>query len=187
MSIASEHFELRPFRKFQASLVCDWVHDDNELFWLAPQTLPPLTAEKVVGWTARRGRPMFFWTSAWDEPVGYAELNDYPGRSYEYWIGHFLIDPQHRGLGLGRRMLRLLLDQAFGPMRAYRVALIVFPENRPAVRCYESANMRSAGWQEKSFPSRAGTYRMLEMAIDRKGYKAFVEREEASLRSRRGE
>jgi RimJ/RimL family protein N-acetyltransferase len=169
----SNRFELRAFRKTDAALVARWVRDDNELFWLAPQTVPPITTEKVAAWTARYGRPMLLWTQAWADPVGYAELNDWPGRPEELWIGHFIIDPARRGKGVSRWMLRLLLDQAFGVLGAYRVALIVFPENEPAVRCYRSGGLVEVGTQQKTFPSRPGSHMMIEMAIDRPGYESL--------------
>ncbi len=176
MNEPSVHDELRPFRRAHAPLVAGWVRDDDELFWLAPQTMPPLTPQKVIDWTARRGRPMLLCTSDRTEPVGYAELNDLPSRADELWIGHFIIAPERRGAGLGGRMLRLLLDHAFGPLTARRVALIVFPENVLAIRCYESGGLATAGRQERNFSPRPGTHRMLEMAIDQAGYRALMAR-----------
>lgn len=168
------HYELRPFSRIRASLVASWVRDSDELFWLAPQTPPPVSAEKVIGWTSRRGRPTLFWSSDWPEPIGYAEVNDFPGRPGELWIGHFILDPKQRGRGLGGTMLRLLLDQAFGALRAGRVALIVFPENVRAVRCYESGGMIAAGYQDKTFVSKPGVHKMVEMVIERPRYEAVV-------------
>lgn len=115
---------------------------------------------------------MFFWASTWPEPVGYAELNDMPSKPGELWIGHFIIDPAHRGKGLGREFLRLLLQQAFGPLRAARVALIVFPDNEAAIRCYRSGGMQAEGWQHRTFEARSGVHKMMEMAIDRARYEA---------------
>ncbi len=175
-SVKQRHadYELQPFRREHAALVASWVRDDDELFWLAPQTSPPVTPDKVIGWTAQRGRPMLFRPSPGPGPIGYAELNDMPGQSGELWIGHFILDPARRGRGLGGEMLRLLLAQAFGPLGAFRVALIVFPDNHPAIRCYESGGLVSARRQPKRFVSRPGVHEMIEMAIDRNRYQARV-------------
>jgi RimJ/RimL family protein N-acetyltransferase len=166
------HYELRPFSRVHASLVASWVRDDDELFWLAPRTLPPITSAKIIGWTARWGRPLLFWTPDWPEPIGYAELNDMPARAGELWIGHFIIAPPHRGQGLSREFLRLLLDQGFGPLRASRVALIVFPDNELAIRCYTSGGMVKSGWQRRTFEARSGVHKMMEMVIERADYEA---------------
>lgn len=163
-------YELRPFHGIYAGLVAGWVRGDEELFWLAPHTAPPMTPDKVLEWTARRGRPRLLWCSSWSDPSGYAELNDLPSRPGELWIGHFIVAPERRGMGLGARMLRSLLAEAFVSLKAQRVALIVFPENEPALRCYKSNGLRIVGYQEKTFATRPGVYRMLEMEINRASY-----------------
>lgn len=175
------YYELRPFSRVHASLVAGWVHHDDELFRLAPQTRPPMTPEKAIAWTKRRGRPLLLWASTWPEPVGYAELNDMPSRPGELWIGHFIIAPHHRGRKLGRELLALLLGQAFGSLRASRVALIVFPNNAPAIRCYESGGLVHESWQTRTFVSRPGTHKMMEMAIDRAAYLARTGQSDPSM------
>lgn len=165
--------ELLHFRPHHAPLVAAWVRDDEELFWLAPQTPPPATAEKVAEWTAKRGRPVLCHAADWPEPFGYAELNDLPSRDGELWIGHFIVDPDRRARGLGREMMQLLLARAFGLLHARRVALIVFPDNAPAIRCYRAAGLVVSGTQDKTFPTRPGPHPMTEMAIDRSAYRAL--------------
>jgi RimJ/RimL family protein N-acetyltransferase len=117
---------------------------------------------------------MVFLTSDCPVPIGYAELNDMPSRADELWIGHFIIAPERRGMGLCQRMLRLLLDYAFRRLGAYRAALIVFPGNEPAIRCYTSGGLAKVGRQDKVFAARPGVHGMIEMAIDQKGYEALI-------------
>lgn len=167
-------YQLRPFHPLYAGLVASWVRDDDELFWLAPHTPPPITQEKVRAWTAERGRPRLFWSSSWPEATGYAEINDLREHSGDVWVGHFILAPSRRGKGLSVKMLRLLLDEAFGPLKAQRVALMVFPENEPAVRCYRGCGFRVTAHQDKTFVTRAGSYRMVEMAIERAEYEAAL-------------
>jgi RimJ/RimL family protein N-acetyltransferase len=164
-------YQLKPFHRLYAGLVAGWVRNDDELFWLAPHTPPAISPEKVLEWTVQRGRPRLLWSSPWPDPTGYAELNDLPSRPGELWIGHFIISPERRGTGLGARMLRALLAEAFGTLNAQRVALIVFPENEPAIRCYRANGLRVTAYQDKTFTTRPGIYRMLEMAIDRSAYR----------------
>lgn len=49
-----------------------------------------------------------------------------------------IVDPAVRGHGIGKAMLHLAVDTAFGISKADAVYLHVFAENTPAVRCYES-------------------------------------------------
>lgn len=158
---------LVPFDRLMGPLVASWARDDQELFWLAPKTPPPLTAAKVVGWASPEGRPLLFHCDSLLEPAGYLELNPMPADWGHYWLGHCVIRPEQRGSGLGRHMISLTLELAFRAHRAYRVSLVVFPENTSAIRCYRNAGFIDAGDQWKYFCTTGQQHRMLQMTIDR--------------------
>lgn len=161
-----QHY-LALFDNAMAEIVAGWAPSENELFWLAPKTAPPLTASKVIAWIAPEGAPLLFHRHGEDRPLGYLELNPMPGDFGHYWLGHCVIDPAWRGLGLGRQMIRTCLELAFRYRRAQRVSLVVFPENSPAIRCYGYAGFVIAGDQYKHFPTTGRQHRMLQMTIDR--------------------
>lgn len=48
-----------------------------------------------------------------------------------------IFDPNYRGAGVGSFAVRTLCDIAFRTMRVGRVELGVYPDNTPAVTCYE--------------------------------------------------
>jgi RimJ/RimL family protein N-acetyltransferase len=48
-----------------------------------------------------------------------------------------IFDPAYRGVGVGTFAVRALCDTAFGAMRVSRVELGVYPDNVPAIKCYE--------------------------------------------------
>src|SRR5690606_34576824 len=140
------------------------------LFWLAPKTFPPLTAAKVVGWPGPDGCPLLLHREGNVEPLGYLELNPMPGEREHLWLGHCVIGPEHRGTGLGQVMIRLVLEEAFSRRRAWRVSLVVFPENHAAVRCYRSCGFCEVSNQHKYFPTTGGRHRMIQMTIDQAGF-----------------
>ncbi|MBI4578825.1 MAG: GNAT family N-acetyltransferase, partial [Planctomycetes bacterium] len=107
------------------------------------------------------------------EPAGYLELNPMPADYGHYWIGHCVVDPQLRGAGLGRHLVRLSLDFAFRGLDARRVSLVVFPDNTSAIRCYRRAGFIDAGDQYKYFANTGRQHRMLQMTVDRGGYLAL--------------
>ena len=72
-------FALVTFDRDAAPLVSSWVQDAHELFWLAPKTPPPLTAEKVIDWPGPDGAAVLLYREGGFEPIGYAELNPMPG------------------------------------------------------------------------------------------------------------
>ncbi len=149
--IASATYTLRPFDPLFAGLVASWVDTAEELFWLAPSTLPPLSAVKVVRWTRRRGHPLLYFRVGAACPVGYGELNPMRNDPRHLWLGHVVLDPRQRGCGLGYRMTQALVEHAFNALRARQLTLVVFPENEPAVRCYQRAGFTLRGEERQCF------------------------------------
>ncbi len=162
---------LSPFDPALADRVVGWVRDEDELFWLAPKTAPPLSMEKVLHWPGSGSQPMFMRMEGSPEPLGYLELNTMPGDVRHFWIGHCIIHPDHRGNGRGRTMIRLILDEAFDQRQGQRMSLVVFPDNRPAIRCYQSVGFRHVGWQSRYFPVRGDYYSMWHMCVDLHSYR----------------
>lgn len=163
-------FHLGEFDALYAPIIARWPRDGQELFWLAPKTIPPLTPAKVVGWAVPEGRPMLFKHDSVAEPIGYLELNPMPAEFSHYWFGHCVIRPEFRGTGQGRLMIALALEFAFHAKRASRVSLVVFPENVQAIRCYRRVGFVDAGDQYKYFQTTGKQHRMIQMTIDRGRY-----------------
>lgn len=163
-------YYFRPFDPLYAPAVARWPRDGQELFWLAPKTLPPLTPAKVVAWTVTDGRPMLFHHDNVAEPIGYLELNPMPGEYGHFWLGHCIIRPEFRSSGQGRLLISLALELAFHELRATRVSLVVFPENMAAIRCYRQVGMMDVGDQYKYFEGTGRRHRMAQMTIDRASY-----------------
>jgi RimJ/RimL family protein N-acetyltransferase len=159
-------FYLSPFDRLMAPLIASWARSDHELFWLAPKTPPPLTAAKVVAWPGSSGAPMLMYTEGEPQPLGYLELNPMPGELGHLWIGHCVVRPDTRSRGLGRRMVSLVLDQAFAFRNANRVSLVVFPENTAAVQCYRAAGFLDEGEQIKFFQTTGRQHDMIQMSMD---------------------
>lgn len=158
---------LTQFADDRASLVASWVISDLELLWLAPGTLPPLTPEKVLAWTAERRQRVMLCDGRDDVPVAYAELNEMPGNRHQRWIGHFLLNPAHRGRGWGVRFAQALLAHAFVQLHATDVLLVVFPENKRAIQCYERAGFIELGQERKLFKATGREHLFTRMGISR--------------------
>ncbi len=169
-------FSLERFSADFALQVASWVLTPEALFWLAPATPSPLTADKVLAWVTPRDNPYLFWKRGIENPVGYAELNPMPRHTGEYWIGHVIVPESLRGQGIGYALTRHLLQRAFEHFHAVRVSLIVFPENRTALRCYLKAGLLADGVQHKTFDHLEGEFRLLKMTITAKQYEKNTER-----------
>lgn len=158
---------LTQFVDARAALVASWVSSDSELLWLAPGTLPPLTPEKVLAWSAERRQRLMLCDGRDDLSIAYAELNEMPGNRQQRWIGHFLLSPAHRGRGWGVRFAQALLAHAFVELGAADVLLVVFPDNLRAIQCYERAGFIDLGQERKLFKTTGREHLFTRMGISR--------------------
>lgn len=156
---------LRPFTSNFAKRVASWIVGAQEMYWLAPRTKPPVTAETVLGWQAPGYAPRLLVDSAGVRPVAYGELNVLNAATDHYWLGHLLVDPAHRGRGLGALLTSSLIDEAFAERRARRVSLVVFPENARAIACYRRIGLVEAGRETHEFPVYRRRVSLLRMCI----------------------
>ncbi len=167
-------YRLVPFDAATAPIVARWARTDAELFWLAPKTLPPLTCEKVLSWTAEEGCPLLLQRDGAVDPIGYLELNQMPGEPHHLWMGHCVLSPEARGTGVGKLMVRMLMTEGFRHRRARRLSLVVFPDNEAAIACYLSAGFVHAGEQTKYFYVTGRQHRMLRMTCDRHRFESLL-------------
>jgi RimJ/RimL family protein N-acetyltransferase len=168
--MAETTLELRSFGIEFGGTVAGWVRSEAELRWLAPTTVPPLTAAKVVGWTKPTDRPLLMFENGEGVPAGYAELNPLQSQAGQLWLGHVVVDPARRGRGLGKQFSRRLLQAAFADGEVERVVLIVFPDNTAAVRCYRACGFEIACEERHRFRPGQAVCRMLRLEISREGY-----------------
>jgi len=83
-------------------------------------------------------------------PIGYGEIWEDPDE-HEAELARLIVDPVVRGRGIGRRMARLLLEEA--RRRGWAaVWLRVVPGNEPALAAYRAAGFeRASPDEERSF------------------------------------
>lgn len=78
-------------------------------------------------------------------PVGQIGFSRVWTRTQSAHLGPVIVDPAHRGHGIGSRMVEKLLHIGFTDLRLHRIELVVFDFNQPAIACYENAGFRSEG------------------------------------------
>jgi ribosomal protein S18 acetylase RimI-like enzyme len=155
------------FQSWHAPTIARWIRSEQQLRWLAPSTLPPLTAEKIVGWKKSGGEAFVLVKGGDASPLGYGEVNPMRRGGGHVWLGHVIVRPDQRGRGLGSFLLRALLAEAFDRRNAKGVALIVFPDNLAALRCYWRAGFTVTGEEDHQFGGTGSTHRLLRLEIAR--------------------
>ena len=121
----------------------------------------------MSAWAPDGGNPYLLCEGEDQTPIGYAELNPLHQLRNRLWIGHVIVAPPWRGQGIGVSFTRLLLQRAFNELGADRVSLIVFPDNRQAIRCYLKAGFKSRDEQVHKFGRPVKPYRMLHLAASK--------------------
>ena len=163
---------LRPFipdTDFEA--VRSWVTDERtHALWCARRFAWPLEKEDFCRMLRengnRSGDTPFVMTADSGEAAGFFCYSLNPA-SGEGMLKFIIVDPALRGKGTGKAMLRLALDYAFSVTKADAVRLRVFPENTPALKCYEGVGFAAEKTEKNAFPFREETWSRCSMVIRR--------------------
>ena len=134
---------LRPFLADDFERISNWITDERtHAMWCANLIEYPMEKENFLDAMKDFGKRFcdapFLATEDDGMPVGFFcySLNL---ETNEGMLKFVMINPEMRGKGYGKQMLRLALDYAFSITKANTVQLNVFPENIGAKKCYEHA------------------------------------------------
>lgn len=144
---SSNKLRIRPFRDSDEQTVLSWCTDEQtHRFWTAGVLGEyPITPKKFQN----TANTMRFVGVDGNEVVGFFILRYPQEEDFDTLrIGFVIVDPKRRGQGIGKDMLRLGLNYAFGCCNAKRVTLVVFDDNEPARACYSSIGFVATGNRE---------------------------------------
>lgn len=103
-----------------------------------------------------------------DKTIGFFTLRNPGGNIDELRIGFVILNPELRGHGKGKEMLKLALKYAFEIYGAKRVSLGVFENNEPAYYCYKAAGFEDVAVDEiETYQVLNEEWRCKEMAVER--------------------
>lgn len=120
-----------------------WITDERtHAFWSANRFSYPLDRKNFEN-VLKEGNQSygdipFVATGDNDTAIGFF-IYAYNQETKEGMLKFIVVDPECRGKGVAREMLRLAIEQAFADPDTQAVHLNVFPENTGAKRCYEKA------------------------------------------------
>jgi RimJ/RimL family protein N-acetyltransferase len=140
---------LRPLKAADADVISGWFAGPVELAeWGGPEIDFPLDRSDLQTWIAERSagraRACYAVVDAGDMPIATFQIVD-DRRNRMVRIARSGIAPAERGKGLGKALLRLILEKAFVEMDAHRVELAVASENSRARRLYAQAGFVHEG------------------------------------------
>ena len=156
---------IRPYEPSDADTILSWCQDEKAFYQWSAGVLGdyPITNSEF-GFV-----DSLMPFTAFDETriVGFFTLRTPTGSPDELRFGFVIVDPQKRGNGCGKAMLRSGLKYAFETYGAKKASLGVFENNLPAYSCYKAVGFQDA------VPDTAEKYTILgeewtckEMAIE---------------------
>ena len=155
---------LRPYTPADAETVLVWCGDALSFYRWTAGVLGeyPITAEdlrfveKLMPFVAVEG----------ERTVGFFTLRRSPEAPETLRFGFVIVDPELRGRGYGKRMLRLGIDYAFRELGAGAVSLGVFENNESAYYCYLAAGFRDVtGEAAESYTVMGQKWKCRELAL----------------------
>lgn len=161
---------LRNYKPEDSEIICQWIKSEEELYkWSADRiNIFPLHGSDLENNYAphiRTGR--FFPLTAVDEdgrPLGHFFIR-FPREDDDSTVrfGFVIVDPEFRGKGCGKEMLRLGINYVRDNLHAKRIDLGVFENNPSAKHCYESLGFREYSRRKTVLPS--GVWECADMEL----------------------
>jgi RimJ/RimL family protein N-acetyltransferase len=157
---------LRPYKKEDADTIISWSQDERAFYQWSAGVMGdyPITQEKfgfvdsLIAFTAFDE----------DKTIGFFTLRNPGGNIDELRIGFVILNPELRGHGKGKEMLKLALKYAFEIYGAKRVSLGVFENNEPAYYCYKAAGFEDVAVDEiETYQVLNEEWRCKKMAVER--------------------
>ncbi len=150
---------LREYQKEDAPVIAGWIRSEEELYrWSADRfNKYPLTGDDIrKNYASQLETGRFFPLTATDdggEAIGHFIIR-YPRDDDDRTVrfGFVILDPELRGKGFGREMLRLGIEYVRKNLPASRIDLGVFANNERARHCYEAAGFREYARRECTLP-----------------------------------
>ncbi len=162
---------LRYYQSADFPFIQSWVTDERtHALWCAGHMPVPLTAdvfeEKLQQGRAQWNDEFFVLTDELHQPIGFAGCSITREKKRAH-IKYVIIDPCRRGLGIGTRMMKMLLDHLFESEVVHFATLNVFDSNQSAIHCYQKAGFCITGITPNVFSFQNECWGRVSMQKDR--------------------
>lgn len=118
---------------------------DDVLVWGGPDFRYPFTRDSFfadIGWDRM---PTFCLLDVAGEFVGFGQVYDRGGRIH---FARLVVRPDRRGEGIGKRLIRALMEAGAALFPGDECSLFVLRDNRPAYECYRSLGFTVADYPQ---------------------------------------
>ena len=173
----SEQLIIRPYKPKDAESIVSWIKDERALRkWSSDRYgAYPIKAEdinyKYLKCNGDCEEPdNFYPITAVDAtgPVGHLILRYTNKEKTIIRLGFIIVDDTKRGLGYGKKMIKMAIRYAFDMLKAEKITLGVFDNNPSAYYCYKAAGFKEIAMKEDIvFEIMGEKWKCIEMEINK--------------------
>lgn len=156
--------------------IVEWNKDsspDDLLVWAGPWYKHPLTVEQIKEYFAlgvnKEGSDTYIYKIILNETnnmVGIVELGKVDREHKSARVGKFFISSEEsRGKGIGKTVLKKVLEIGFEEFKLHRIGLGVFDFNERAIKCYKGVGLKIEGLLRDARKAESGYWNLYEMGI----------------------
>lgn len=160
---------LRAYKKEDSAIICKWLRTEEELYkWSADRfnKFPLFDNDIDDNYAPQCQTGRFIPLTAVDgeKTLGHFIIR-YPKEDDDSTVrfGFVIVDPESRGKGYGKEMLRLGIKYVKENLNAKRIDLGVFADNDNAKRCYEAVGFKEYSRRKCEMP--IGVWKCIDMEI----------------------
>jgi ribosomal protein S18 acetylase RimI-like enzyme len=136
----------RPVQSSDLAIVCGFPQSAQELFFMFPKAVFPLTVEQLAAAISQRFDSMVLLAGT--EVVGFANYYQcIPGESCS--IGNVIVSPAVRGKGAGRYLVETMTAVAFERHQVKKVEISCFNENVTGLLLYTRLGFKPYAVEER--------------------------------------
>ena len=125
--------------------VVAWPRSATELRFLFPRATWPAETLQLVEHLASHQEG--FVVCDEDRVVGFANL--YDAKAHKAWIGHLIVHPDKRRVGVAHYLVSALKVIAKERYQASMIATICYENNANGLAFYQSLGFHTAGWETR--------------------------------------
>ena len=138
---------LRPYKACDAETIVSWITDERSFrMWCADryESFPINADDMNRHYDGFAFSDSFYPFTAFDRDgaAGHLIMRFTDDEKAVLRFGFIIVDDKRRRCGLGREMLGLAVKYAFEILKADKITLGVFENNKPAYNCYRAVGFR---------------------------------------------
>ena len=164
--------ELRLYKNIDANIIVKWLKNEYAFRqWSADRYESyPITADDMNHYYSQYNDDELYKLTAIDENeiIGHLTIRFIDEARKITRLGFVIVDDSKRGMGYGKQLVLAALNYAFDELKADKVTLGVFENNKPASNCYISCGFKVVEKEEtESYPCMGEIWNCIEMEIER--------------------